>query len=194
MKRLYSNNIAKTFIITLIIIAFIFGILYYNFQSAANIDLIIENLKNLQEVIQNDHQNMLLMHLLIIIILIFLAYSIIGIPLILFYLFFECTSIGFLIASLYGAYKISGIIFGLIYILLCKMPFILCIIYIAYIALKISKKLLKVLIYKENESLYLLLKNLFLKLGITSLAIIIYDLFLYFAANKILSLFLFLLK
>ena len=52
----------------------------------------------------------------------------------------------------------------------------------------------KILLLKEQESLYTLLKNLFLKLGIALVVIIIYDLFLYFGANKILSFFLFLLK
>ena len=65
--------------------------------------------------------------------------------------------------------------------------------YISYIALKITKKLLRVLIFKENDSLYLHLKNLFLKLGITLGVIVVYDLFLYFFANKILNIFLFLI-
>ena len=145
-------------------------------------------------IIKTTNQNMILNHLLIIIILMFLAYSIIGMPLILFYLFYESTSIGFFLASIYSIYKIKGLLFGIIFIIISKLPFILFLIYISYIALKITKKLLRVLIFKENDSLYQLLKNLFLKLAIAIITILIYDLFLYFFANKILKLFLFLLK
>lgn len=193
MKRLYSGNAAKLFIMVLIVIGIMFGILYFNMQDATNKDIIINNFQSIGDVIKNTHQNMILKHLITIIILIFLAYSIIGMPLILFYLFFESTSIGFLLASSYATDKMSGVIFALIHIVICKIPYIICIIYISYIALKITKKMLRILIFKENESMYTMLKNLFLKIAITSAAILIYDILIYLFANKILNLFSFLL-
>ena len=193
MKRLKTNNVAKIFIITLLIGGFLFGIIYFHLQNDLNKTLIAKKITELASLIKTTHQNMIFNHLLIIIALVFLAYSIIGIPLILFYLFYESTSIGFLIASLYSSFKIKGVLFGLIYTIISKLPFIIFLVYISYIALKITKKLLRVLIFKENDSLYQHLKNLFLKLGIAIIAILLYDLFLYFLANKILKLFLFLL-
>lgn len=194
MKRMYSSNVAKIFIISLVVCGILFGLLYFNIQDASNKDIIVSSFQNINELVKTTHQNMIARHLITIIILIFLAYSIIGVPLILFYLFFETTAIGFIIASSYATYKISGVIFSLIYILICKIPYILCLLYISYIALKITKKMLRILIYKENESIYLMLKNLFLKIAITSIGILIYDVLMYFFANKILNLFLFLLK
>ncbi len=194
MKRLKNSNVAKIFILTLLICGLLFGIIYFNLQNDLNKSLITEKMSDFANIIKTTNQNMILNHLLIIIILMFLAYSIIGMPLILFYLFYESTSIGFFLASIYSIYKIKGLLFGIIFIIISKLPFILFLIYISYIALKITKKLLRVLIFKENDSLYQLLKNLFLKLAIAIITILIYDLFLYFFANKILKLFLFLLK
>ncbi len=194
MKRLKNSNVAKIFILTLLICGLLFGIIYFNLQNDLNKSLITEKISDFANIIKTTNQNMILNHLLIIIILMFLAYSIIGMPLILFYLFYESTSIGFFLASIFSIYKIKGLLFGIIFIIISKLPFILFLIYISYIALKITKKLLRVLIFKENDSLYQLLKNLFLKLAIAIITILIYDLFLYFFANKILKLFLFLLK
>ncbi len=193
MKRMKTKSAAQIFIVTLIVLGILFGIIYFMVQNDLNKTLIVEKMMGLENTIKTTHQNMLLPHLITIIALVFLSYSIIGVPLILFYLFYECTSLGFLIASFYSAFKIKGILFGLLFILISKVIYILCLIYISYIALKITKKLLRVLIFKENDSLYLHLKNLFLKLGITVCVIVLYDLFLYFFANKILSLFLSLL-
>ena len=193
MKRMKNKNAAKVLIITLILLGILFGIIYFSMQSDLNKTVIMEKMMGLKNTIKTTHQNMILPHLITIIALVFLSYSIIGVPLILFYLFYECTSIGFLLASLYSAFKLKGILFGLIHILVCKCIFILCLVYISYLALKITKKLLRVLIFKENDSLYLHLKNLFLKLGITLGVIVVYDLFLYFFANKILNIFLFLI-
>ena len=194
MKRLKNSNVAKIFILTLLVCGLLFGIIYFNLQNDLNKSLITEKMSDFANIIKTSNQNMILNHLLIIIILMFLAYSIIGMPLILFYLFYESTSIGFFLASIFSIYKIKGLLFGIIFIIISKLPFILFLIYISYIALKITKKLLRVLIFKENDSLYQLLKNLFLKLAIAIITILIYDLFLYFFANKILKLFLFLLK
>ena len=58
----------------------------------------------------------------------------------------------------------------------------------------LSKKMLKTLILKENESLYHHLKNMFLKVVISIIIVLSYDLFLYFLANPILNLFSFLIK
>ena len=135
--------------------------------------------------IKTTHQNMIIEHLIIIIILVFLSYSIIGLPVILIYLFVECTSIGFFIGALYNSFKLKGLLFGVIFTMISKLLFILCLLYISYIALKITKRLLRVLIFKENDSLYKLLKNLFLKLGVVVLGILIYDTLVYFFANKI---------
>lgn len=193
MKRIQSSKVAKIFITTLIITGIIFGILYFNWQSEINKSVIITQMQGLKNIVSSSHQNMIITHLITTVILLFLAYSIIGMPLILFYLFYECTSIGFLLASFYASFKLKGLIFGLIYTLLCKTLYILCLIYITYIALKISKKLLRTLILKENDSLYVHLKGLFTKLAIVFVGILIYDLFLYFFANPILKLFLFLI-
>ncbi len=193
MKRLKSSNVAKIFLLTLVVTGIIFGLFYFNIQNTANKTLIAEKLSGLENIIKTTHQNMIIEHLIIIIILVFLSYSIIGLPFILFYLFYECTSIGFFIGALYNSFKVKGLFFGVIFTIISKLLFILCLLYISYIALKITKRLLRVLIFKENDSLYKLLKNLFLKLGVVVLGILIYDTLVYFFANKILKLFLFLL-
>ena len=193
MKRMHSNNVVKIFLISLIVVGVLFGIIYFNLQTDLNKTLVAEKLTNLASVINSGSQNMIIPHLVIVTLLIFLAYSIVGMPVILFYLFYECTSIGFLWAALYGSYKLKGLAFGLIYTVISKLLFIVCLIYISYIALKTTKKLLRILVLKENESLYQLLKSLFLKLGIILGIVLTNDLFLYFIANKILKFFLFLI-
>lgn len=194
MQRTNHKNIAKVFILSLIVIGLLFGIIYYNLQSELNKSVILTKIQDLPNIIKSTHQNTIIFHLIAIIILVFLAYSIIGMPLILFYLFYECTSLGFLLASFYGSFKLSGILFGIVYLIICKLIYIIFLVYLSYIALKISKKLLRTLVLKENESLYQHLKNMFMKLGIAFVFVLIYDLFLYFCANPILKIFLFLLK
>ena len=194
MKRINTRNVAKIFILSLIISGITFGIIYYNMQNNSNQSLIVTKVQEISNKISSTHQNVLLKHMLTIIILIFLSYSIIGIPVILFYLFYECSSIGFLIAAFYSTYKFKGAIFLTIFTIISKIPFLLFIIYISYISLKITKKMINVLIFKENDSLYQILRNFMLKLIVIIIAAIIYDLFLFFFANKFLKLFLFLLK
>lgn len=115
MKRMYNKNVAKIFIISLILIGVIFGLLYFNLQSDLNKSVILSKMDSLSTVISKQHQNLIFTHLITIIILVFLAYSIIGVPLVFFYLFYESTSIGFLIASFYSAFKVKGLLFSLIY-------------------------------------------------------------------------------
>ena len=194
MKRMYNKNVAKIFIISLILIGVIFGLLYFNLQSDLNKSVILSKMDSLSTVISKQHQNLIFTHLITIIILVFLAYSIIGVPLVFFYLFYESTSIGFLVASFHSAFKVKGLLFSLIYIVVCKLIYLLFLVYLSYISLKISKKMLKTLILKENESLYHHLKNMFLKVVISIIIVISYDLFLYFLANPILNLFSFLIK
>lgn len=194
MKRMYNKNVAKIFIISLILIGVIFGLLYFNLQSDLNKSVILSKMDSLSTVISKQHQNLIFTHIITIIILVFLAYSIIGVPLVFFYLFYESTSIGFLTASFYSAFKVKGLLFSLIYIVVCKLIYLIFLVYLSYISLKISKKMLKTLILKENESLYHHLKNMFLKVVISIIIVLCYDLFLYFLANPILNLFSFLIK
>ena len=194
MKRLQTSNALKVFITTLITIGFISGICYFLLLNDINKTNIINKVSTISDLINSTHQNMILKHFIITIILFFLAYTIIGVPIIVFYLFYQSASIGFLISAFCSVYHIKGIIFGSVFAIICQLLYLIVLIYITYLSFKISKKMLRVIILKEPDSLYEAIKGLFAKLVVIISIVLIYDLLLYFFANNILKVFLFLIK
>lgn len=191
LKWTSNNKLLLKFLISLFILGILIGLYIYIIQPDVTKSSIISELSNLSTTLKTN-QNNFIFHLIILSVLTILSLFIIGIPLMLFYLFYEGISIGFLIAGFIHYKKISGLIYGLVFILVNKIVFYLILIYILVNALKFSKKLYKALKNKDYKVYELVFLQL-LKNGFVFIIIIIFDVFIYFFGNKILAYFLFLL-
>lgn len=189
LKNIKLNSSFWKFIIIFFLIGLLTGIyLYYNLDN--NYKLAINNqIINLPKLINSTKQNFILNHLIIISILIILSFTIIGIPFIIFYFFYESVSLGFLIGSILKWKAIKGLIFMIPFIIINKLIYYLLLIYIIKISINYSKKIIN---NYHNDKSNIIVRHL-IKMAIVLIIILIVDIFIYFFGNKLLSIFLFLL-
>lgn len=192
LKWTSNNKLLLRFLISLFILGILIGLYIYIIQPDLTKSSIISELSNLNNTLNASKQNNFIFHLIILSVFAILSLFVIGIPVMLFYLFYEGISIGFLIASFIHYKKLSGFIYSVVFILVNKAVFYLVLIYLLVNALKFSKKLYKALKSKDYKVYELVFLQL-IKNGFVFIIIIIFDIFIYFFGNKILAYFLFLL-
>lgn len=180
-----SFNIIK-FILCFFIIGFFIGIYAYFNQVDIVKESIISELNNLNVYILNNKQNNFIFHLIIICILIVASISVIGIPLILFYLFYEALSAGFLLTSLFGFKKISGVLFGLFYLGITKFFYWIIITYLIIVSIRYFRQFI---INLKNNKKDLIINQL-IKCFFVLIMVLLNDIFLYYLGNKIIKAFL----
>lgn len=184
-----SNKNSFKFIIILAILGIIAGFLLYN-RLSDDIKLGINNkLPDLINSITSTNQNNVLYHLGVISILIISSLIIIGLPISLFYYFYEFTSIGYLLAAFIKYKGINGLLFGSIFVLINKLLFLSILSYFIINTINYTKKIINNLKGAKKEQIINELYKSFFTLGL----ILINDIILYFIGNKLISLFLFLL-
>ena len=192
LKWTSSNKFLIKFLISLLVIGLLIGIYIYIKQPSLVKASIINELKLLDNTLKNTKQNNFLYHILILSVFTFLSILVIGVPVILFYLFYEGVSIGFLLASFINYKKVSGLLYGSIFIIFNKILLYASLIYILIASINYSKKVILSLKRKDYKIYEYLFSHL-IKMVFILLVIIIYDIFIYFLGNKILSYFIFLL-
>ena len=124
--------------------------------------------------------------------LLILSIFIIGIPLSIFFIFFNGFSIGFIISSLSSIFGFKGLIYSIIHIIINKFVFLFFLYFLFLAMYKIVLLLIKYWVHKEKINKDEII-HLFKKIILCLLIIIIYDLILYFLGNKIMNLFNFLI-
>ena len=124
--------------------------------------------------------------------LLILSIFIIGIPLSIFFIFFNGFSIGFIISSLSSIFGFKGLIYSIIHIIINKFVFLFFLYFLFLAMYKIVLLLIKYWVHKEKINKDEII-HLFKKIILCLLIIIIYDLILYFFGNKIMNLFNFLI-
>lgn len=190
---LKNNKYILMFLCTLFVIGIIFGIIYFIKQPSIVKSAIGTEMDMFKELIKTTKQNQVLYHLLILVIIFFLNFTVIGFLANIFYLFYEGCSLGFSIALFTYKYKISGIIFGLIFNIITKSFFLILIGYIGFLGIKIVKKTIGSVVLKQNNLNYIFLKKhiliFFIIIGVSLFS----DLILYLWGNSFLKLFLFLI-
>lgn len=180
-----NKKIVRNVLIIFFSIAFISGIWYF-FMIDQEYRLIYSTSFN-NYLVNNDLTfNLLINHLIILSLIIFLSFFIIGIGIIPLYFFFEFFSIGFSFGLLIYTYKFNGFIYAFLYNIIGKGLYLM----LFYV---ISKKLLKI----AKNNYYLLFKHNTFKINnfinniksiiIIFIIIILYDLGLLFLGNTILS-------
>ena len=184
-----NKNLIK-FLISLLIMGILVGIYIYIKQPSLTKVSILSELKSLNTIL-NSKQNNFLFHLLILSLFLFFSIIVLGLPLLLFYLFYEGVCFGFLLGGFINYKKISGLLYGTIFMIINKLLLYVCIIYILIVSINYSKKVILSLRHKDYK-IYEYIFNHIIKMIFILLIIMLYDIFIYFFGNKILSYFLFL--
>ena len=174
------------------LIGILVGITFVCFISEESREIIFLNINDFIQSLNNTNLNNIINHLAIISILIILSFFVIGIPLEMFFVFYNGFSIGFIISSLTSIFGIKGFLYSLIYIIITKgiYLFILSIILISLI--KISKLIIDKYILKKGNNINSI--NMYLKKSLVCLGIIfLNDIILYFWGSSLINVFNFLI-
>lgn len=189
-KLLKSNKKYLTFVVTIIGIGLLFGVIYYHFLESSVQENIILTLSNFT----NFEYNAILKDLIIMSLTLVLSFIVIGTPLSIFYLFYESFSIGFLINIFFAAYKLKGLLYIILYLIINKLLTIILIIFFIRKIINISRLIIGLIIYKNDN----IIKNKLIINFKNSLYIIIFTLIinsiLYFISPYITEYLSFLLK
>lgn len=186
------NKKVFLFISVLLVIGIISGILFLVFLNEASQEIIFLNINDYLQNLNNFTFNNLFMDITILSSLIILSIFIIGIPITIFFLFFNGFSLGFVIASLSTIFGFKGFIYSFIYLIINKFVYLFFMYFLCLALFKIVLITLKCFIHKEKinrDEIIHLLK----KIGLCLIIILIYDLILYFFGSKLLGLFNFLI-
>ncbi len=160
-----KNKKYLIFALVIVLIGLIVGIIYYNMQSSNIKENIIYTLSSYG----SFKYNAILKDLIITSLLLVSSFLIIGLPLSLFYLFYEGLSIGFLISIFLSAFKIKGLIYIVIYLLFNKILTLIIMIFFIKKIIDIARLSIGYIIYKKDS----IIKEKIMSSFISSLSYII---------------------
>ena len=189
-RFIIKNKIIKTFIICFIV-GFILSILFYLSLDKTEIKLLVDTIKN-NNILYKTSNNMI-NHLKILSVIIILNFLYIGIPLYIGLLISESFKIFLRLIILYKAFKIKGVIYGVIYALISNGIYIVFLLVIFKKLIKIFKIIYKYKFKKENIN-YNTLYYYFINTIIILVLIFISDMLIYFYGSKLLYVFIRLCK
>lgn len=180
------------FMLVILIIGIITGIVFVIMLDEATKEILFLNINEFLQNFSNTNINSGLMHLVILSSLLILSIFLVGGPLLIFYMFYNGFSIGFVVSSITYIFGIKGMLYGSIYILISRLVYIIVLIIFNVNLFKIIKCNIDSLVYKKSnkESLSVFYKRSIVFIGI----ILINDVILYFGGGKLINLFNFLIK
>lgn len=180
------------FMLIILIIGIITGIVFVIMLDEATKEILFLNINEFLQNFSNTNINSGLMHLVILSSLLILSIFLVGGPLLIFYMFYNGFSIGFVVSSITYIFGIKGMLYGSIYILISRLVYIIVLIIFNVNLFKIIKCNIVSLVYKKGnkESLSVFYKRSIVFIGI----ILINDVILYFGGGKLVNLFNFLIK
>lgn len=180
------------FMLVILIIGIITGIVFVVMLDEATKEILFLNINEFLQNFSNTNINSGLMHLVILSSLLILSIFLVGGPLLIFYMFYNGFSIGFVVSSITYIFGIKGMLYGSIYILISRLVYIIVLIIFNVNLFKIIKCNIDSLVYKKSnkESLSVFYKRSIVFIGI----ILINDVILYFGGGKLVNLFNFLIK
>ena len=189
-KFLAKNKKYLLFVLVVLVIGFLTGIIFFLMQNSEVKSEIINSLSQSS----NYHYNAIMKDLIVCSILLVLSFFVIGLPLSIFYLFYEGLSLGFMLITFLMTYSFKGLIYMLIYILLNKLiPLILMIFFVQKL-INIGRLVIGFIIYRKDnyikEKIILNFKNSLYIL----IFILIFNIISYFVSPIILKNLSFLLK
>lgn|SRR5574344_185260 len=182
-----SNKPLIKFLVFLFIMGILIGIYLFLNQKAIIKSSIINEMGTIPSLLNKKNFNF--NNIIIISLLTILSFTIIGLPIILFYFFYEGVSLGFLMSSLYQYKKVNGLLFCLPLTIINKLFIYFLLIYLIINTYHYSKKIITNWHYNKSS----IILNQLTKSGFILGILLIYEVIYYFLGSKILSLFLFLL-
>ena len=184
INYLKRHRYLLTFLSVILLISILFGIIIFYKCNKLNM---FDNYNNLKDNILNNSINNIFNHLFNISIIIILSLTILGYFSSILYLFYEGISISLTICILALKYSFKGLIFGIIYNTLYKLPFIclylLILVKISIIISTFIKNYFTKNKFYNNEYI----KNNILAIFILLIIIVIYDLILFIFSNFMLK-------
>lgn len=191
--KIYINGRSKKiikFLVMLLIIGILIGIYIYLIQGKTIKGAISLELSTLNSNVASTKQNMILTHFIIMSIAIILSLIVVGLPLVLFYYFYEGISIGFLIMAFLKYKGGLGLLYALGFCFITKVIYLLIFTYFLVQSLKYGKQIIQNLKKDKKEIVY----RQIIKCAFALIICLINDLLLYFIGNKLISMLSFLLK
>ena len=189
-KFINSHKNYLLFVVIVMGIGILAGILYYQFLDQNVKNNIVNTLANYQTFKNNN----IVKDIIITSILLVSSFFIIGLPISLFYLFYESVSFGFALNIFFVSYKIKGIIYFLIYFIINKLLILLLIILLIKKIINISRYIIGYIIYKKDSTIKNKIMENFKKSLYIIIIILVVDIILYFISPFILNRFTFLIK
>ena len=174
-------------------IGIIIGFIFLIYLEESSKELISLNINEWLQSLSTSHINSILEHIIILSTLAILSIFVIGLPLIIFFVFYNGFSIGFLLMSLIEIFGVKGLIYGLIYLIITKGIYLFFLTIFILALIKIIILIIKRLIWhqKMNKNLFATYcKRILICIGV----IILSDIILYFGGTKLISIFNFLLN
>ena len=175
-----------------LIIGIITGVVFVLMLDESTKEILFLNINNFLQSFSASNISILVQHLVIISTLLILSIFLIGGPLVIFFMFYNGFTIGFIISSITCIFGIKGMLFGVLYVIISKLVFIVLFIIFSVNLFKIVKCVIDYLVYKKSnkESLSIFMKRSIVFIGI----IMISDIILYFGGVKLINIFNFLIK
>lgn len=185
-KKLYL------FMSIVLVIGIITGVVFVIMLDEATKEILFLNINNFLQSFDASNISILVQHLVILSTLLILSIFLIGGPLVIFFMFYNGFTIGFIISSITCIFGIKGILFGILYVIISKLVFVVLFIIFSVNLFKIVKCVIDYLVYKKRnkESLVMFMKRSIVFIGI----IMISDVILYFGGAKLINIFNFLIK
>lgn len=189
IKTSLKNN--KKYFKLLLILLFLGFFIGLILIKKLNIETLLENTKSIESYLNTNKINFLTNHLLTLLILCISAITLIGLILFPLNIIYEGICIFFNIYTLTNIFKLNGFVYSIIYITITKGLYL-------SLFIIIFKKLItmvKIVIAKKdkNEKKALVFKNL-KQISIYTFLLISNDFLIFLIGNKILSIFLFIIK
>lgn len=147
LKILNNNKRYLIFVSIILLIGFTFGIIYYNLLSSDIKEMINYTIINYN----NTRYNSIIKDLIIMSLLLVTSFFIIGFPLSFFYLFYEGLSLGLIFNIFIVNFKLSGLLYALIYIILNKILILVLMFFFIKRVIAISRYIIGLIIYKKDD-------------------------------------------
>ncbi len=167
------------FITILFLFGFATGILFYFKQEPSIKETILLSMTNLFQENIFTIKN-IFYHFIILLLICSTLFCFVGLPFLVFYIFFEGISIGFILPIFFSLYKINAIWYFLIYFLLVKFIFLF---FLFLLFVKSVHYIKSYIICLKNKS-YDFIKNLKF-IFVFIILVLINDVFIYFLGNRL---------
>lgn len=180
------------FLLIVLFIGVVGGVFFLQYMGESSKEIVLSNINEWVMKIEGVHVNYILSHMLILSMFLVIASFFIGMPLYIFYLFYNGFSIGFIVSSLGAIFGFKGIVYSFLYILVTKGIYLFFLLFFLFFLIRIGEKVFLRVIRREKgngDIVHFLYKKSLLVFAI----IFVNDVFLYFLGGKILNIFSFLL-